>query len=94
MTYEPARLGCVEGFAVAYMHRTSGNEQEITGTFRARRSMTAVLIASEGNIVYTGLVEDETILRQVEVFVTVRSYGKVANFQSCGAPVLAKVDHD
>jgi hypothetical protein len=78
----------MDGFAVANLHRTSGDELEIVGTFRTRRSLTAVMIASEGNIVYRGPVEDGDVVREVEVPVTVRSYGKVASFQSCGTPVV------
>lgn len=89
MTYEPAKLGCMEGFAVAHVHRTSGDELEIVGTFRTKRSLTAVMIASEGNIVYRGPVEDGDVLKEVEVPVTVRSYGKMASFQSCGAPIVS-----
>jgi hypothetical protein len=91
VTYEPANLGCMEGFAVAHVHRTSGNNVEITGTFRTRRSLTAVMIASEGNIVYRGPVEDGDALKQVEVPVTVRSYGKMASFQSCSTPVVSEL---
>ncbi len=78
----------MEGFAVAHVHRTSSNELEIVGTFRTRRSLTAVMIASEGNIVYRGPVEDGEVLKEVEVPVTVRSYGKMASFQSCSAPIV------
>ncbi len=88
MTYEPAKLGPLEGFAIAHIHKISGNEMEIVGTFRTRRSLTAVMIASEGNIVYRGPVEDGDELKEVEVPVTVRSYGKMASFQSCGTPVV------
>lgn len=90
MTYKPAKLGCLEGFAVAHVHKASSKKQEIIGTFRTRRSLTAVMIASEGNIVYRGPVEDDEGLKQVEVPVTVRSYGKMATFQSCGAPKVLK----
>ena len=89
MTYEPAKLGCMEGFAVAHAHRDSSNELEIVGTFRTRRSLTAVMIALEGNIIYRGPVEDGDVLKEVEVPVTVRSYGKMASFQSCGAPIVS-----
>lgn len=90
VTYEPAKLGCIEGFAVAHVHRTSSNklEIEIVGTFRTRRSLTAVMIALEGDIVYRGPVEDGDVLKEVEVPVTVRSYGKMASFQSCSAPIV------
>ena len=91
VTYEPANLGCMEGFAVAHIHRTSGNNVEITGTFRTRRSLTAVMIASEGDIVYRGPVADGDMLKQVEVPVTVRSYGKMASFQSCSAPIVSEL---
>lgn len=90
MMYEPAKLGCMEGFAVAHAHRTSSNELEIVGTFRTKRSLTAVMIASEGNIVYRGPVEDGDVLKEVEVPVTVRSYGKMASFQSCGTPIVSE----
>ncbi len=79
----------MEGFAVAHVHRTSDNELEIVGTFRTRRSLTAVMIASEGNIIYHGPVEDGDVVREVEILVSVRSYGKMASFQSCGAPVVS-----
>lgn len=88
VTYEPAKLGCMEGFAVAHVHRTSSDELEIVGTFRTKRSLTAVMIASEGNIVYRGPVEDGDMVKEVEVPVTVRSYGKMASFQSCGTPIV------
>lgn len=89
VTYEPAKLGCMEGFAVAHVHRISGDELEIVGTFRTKRSLTAVMIASEGNIVYRGPVEDGNVVKEVEVPVTVRSYGKMASFQSCGTPIVS-----
>ncbi len=89
VTYELAKLGCMEGFAVAHVHRTSSDELEIVGTFRTRRSLTAVMIASEGNIVYRGPVEDGDMVKEVEVPVTVHSYGKMASFQSCGTPIVS-----
>ena len=67
----------MEGFAVAHFHKTSSNEPEIVGTFRTRCSLTAAVIALEGNIVYRGPVEDGDVVREVEVPVTVRSYGKM-----------------
>ncbi len=78
----------MEGFAVAHVHRTPGDELEIVGTFRTKRSLTAVMIASEGSIVYRGPVEDGDMVKEVEVPVTVRSYGKMASFQSCGTPIV------
>ncbi len=80
----------MEGFAVAHIHRTSDDELEIVGTFRTRRSLTAAMIASEGNLVYRGPVEDGAVVREVEVPVTVRSYGKMASFKSCGAPIVSR----
>lgn len=77
----------MEGFAVAHVQRTPSNELEIVGTFRTRRSLTAVMIASEGNIVYRGPVEDGDVVKKVEVSVIVRSFGKMASFQSCSAPL-------
>lgn len=79
----------MEGFAVAFVHRTSGDELEIVGTFRTRRSLTAAMIALEGNIVYRGPVEDGDVLKEVKVPVTVRSYGKMASFKSCAAPIVS-----
>ena len=79
----------MEGFAVAHVHRTSDDELEIAGTFRTKRSLTAAMIASEGNIVYRGPVEDGGVVTEVEVPVTVRSYGKMASFQSCGISTVA-----
>ena len=90
MTYELAKLGYIEGFAVAHAHTTFSNELEIVGTFRTKRSLTAVMIASEGNIVYRGPVEDGNVSKEVEVPVTVRSYGKMASFQSCGTPIVSE----
>jgi len=87
--YEPAKLGCMEGFAVAHVHRTSSNELEIVGTFRTNCSLTAAMIASEGNIVYRGPVEDGDVVKEIEFPVTVRSYGKMASFQSCGVPIVS-----
>ncbi len=90
MTYESAKLGPLEGFAVAHVHKSSDNEPEIVGTFRTKRSLTAVMIALEGNIVYRGPVEDGDVLKEIEVPVIVRSYGKMASFQSCGAPLVSE----
>ena len=88
MTYEPATLACLDGYAVAYLHRLDDKTIEIKGTFRARCSVTAIMIAAEGNIVYDGLMDDGETLKHIEVPVTVRSYGKVAAFESCDDPLV------
>ena len=86
MDYQPAKLAQVEGFAVAHLEKAPGARINIAGTFRTRRSLTAAMIAAEGNIVYQGLVEEDGTFHRVEVPVVVRSYGKVAEFRSCGRP--------
>lgn len=88
MTYEPATLACLDGYAVAYMHQTDDESIEIKGTFRARRSVTAIMIAAEGEIVYDGLVDDGQSIKHAVVPVTVRSYGKMAAFESCHKPII------
>lgn len=91
MDYQPATLAQVEGFAVARLETASAKPPKIVGTFRTRHSLTAAMIASEGNIVYSGLAEINGTLHHVEVPVVVRSYGKVAEFRSCGMPRVRQV---
>ncbi len=88
VTYEPATLACLDGYAVAYLHRSDDKTIEIRGTFRAKRSLTAIMIAAEGEIIYDGLVDDGDTLKHIAVPVTVRSYGKMAAFESCHAPLV------
>jgi hypothetical protein len=88
VTYEPARLVCLEGYAVACLHQTEDESIEIKGTFRARRSVTAIMIAAEGDIVYDGLVDSGQSIKYTIVPVSVRSFGKMAAFESCHDPIV------
>jgi hypothetical protein len=82
------RLACLEGYAVAYLHQAEDESIEIKGTVRAWRSVTAIMIAAKGDIIYDGLVDSGRSLKHTIVPVSVRSFGKMAAFESCYEPII------
>ena len=87
MTYQPAKLDKIKGYAIAHLERKGEtSEQTIIGTFKGEIKFFQQYSHTSRRMTYKGYVEHEGLIFYTEVRVQVEVQVRQAKFRAVSSP--------
>lgn len=89
MSYQPAKLNKVQGFAIAHLERADEAETEVVaGTFKGERTFFQAYSHTSRKMTYEGFVEHEGLIYYAVVRVQVEVQARQAKFRAVESPTV------